>query len=84
MAKSRRNFWRLAGAAGCAGMSVMICVHQRHVHLVLVHPATYTSLVHHRCGRLLVACVSWLFVEFALGLGRIPGGGLRRAARRVE
>ncbi len=53
-------------ALGAATLATCICIVQRHVHIVLSKPATYTSPLHHRCGLLMLGCMAWAAVELLL------------------
>lgn len=53
-------------AVCAATVATGICIVQRHVHVVLSRPETYTSPLHHRCGLLMLGCAAWAAVEMAL------------------
>jgi hypothetical protein len=44
-------------------LALIIVIAEKHVHIVLSRPATYSSLLHHRCGLLLLGCLAWLAAE---------------------
>lgn len=55
----------------CAALvAISICIHQHHVHLVLWDADTYGDLLRHKCGRLVLLCVSWM--AFELGAAFLP------------
>lgn len=54
-------------ALAAAVVGVTICIYQRHVHIALLHPSTYSSPLHHKCGLLMLGCVSWALCEIFLG-----------------
>ena len=55
--------YRTAFAVSAAVLAIAICIYERHVRVVLSEPATYTSPLHHKCGLLMLACVSWAVME---------------------
>jgi hypothetical protein len=57
---------RQAAALVAAAVGIAICKIQNHVHIALAHPSTYTSPLHHKCGLLMLGCVSWAICEIFL------------------
>jgi hypothetical protein len=53
-------------ACCAASLAIAICIVQRHVHVVLTQPSTYSSPLHHKCGLLMLGCVSWAVWEIFL------------------
>jgi hypothetical protein len=53
----------MLASALAALAATAICVAQRHVHLVLTEPRTYASPLRHKCGLLMIACVTWALLE---------------------
>jgi len=49
-----------------------ICLEERHIHVVLSDPGTYTSPLHHRCGLLLTGCLLWALTELSLRFVSTP------------
>ncbi len=54
-------------AISAAAVGIAICKIQNHVHVSLTHPSTYSSPLHHKCGLLMLGCVSWALCEIFLG-----------------
>jgi len=53
-------------ASLAATIAIAICIVEGHVHVALTQPATYSSPLHHKCGLLMLGCVSWAICEIFL------------------
>jgi hypothetical protein len=58
------GYARVAAASLAAVGSILICIRQRHVHVVLSDPSTYSSPFVHRCGELMIGCLAWAAFEW--------------------
>jgi hypothetical protein len=54
-----RALWALAALF----TSAVMCETRHHVHILLSEPGTYTNLLHHKCGMVVVAAMAWVFCE---------------------
>jgi hypothetical protein len=48
----------------CAfSFAVLLCHTLRHFSIALSHPSTWYAATEHRCGRILIATLTWFFFE---------------------
>ncbi len=57
------NDGRLLVSSIFAMASLVHVTIERHVQITWNEPATYMSLVEHKCGCALIACFAWMFLE---------------------
>jgi hypothetical protein len=55
-----------------ATLGTAICIFQGHVQIAITHPSTYSSPLHHKCGLLMLGCVSWAICEIFLRSAKQP------------
>jgi hypothetical protein len=68
--------------SGCAALSAsLLCHNLAHFRIVLSEPSTWLLATQHRCGWLLIATVSWFFVETVsrIYFGASPSQQLKRS-----
>jgi len=53
-------------AVSSAVLATVICLIQRHIHLELTRPSTYSALLRHRCGLLFLGCTFLALFEAAI------------------
>jgi len=64
------NLVRVIGKAIAAAVAISICIAQHHVCVVLSEPYTYVSPFRHKCGLLMMGCVTGAMLEVTQYLAR--------------
>ena len=67
------SYARVVAASLAAAISIVICIRQGHVHIVLSEPSTFSSPFDHRCGELMVGCIAWAVFEWMRQIVAPPG-----------
>jgi len=72
------NLWspksklRLSLAVSSAVLATVICLIQRHIHLELTRPSTYSAILRHRCGLLFLGSSFLALFEAAIYFTATP------------